>query len=47
MFQTVNNVTADMAVTTIVARFSKTSLPDADSSEYESAQNVVSKATVS
>jgi len=47
MFQTVNNVTADMAVMTIVARFSKTSLPDADSSEYESAQNVVSKATVS
>ena len=35
MFQTVNNVTADMAVTTIVARFSKTSLPAADAHGYE------------
>lgn len=34
MFQTVNNVTADMAVTTIVARSSKTSLLAADARGY-------------
>ncbi len=34
MFQTVNNVTADMAVTTIVARSSKTSLLAADAHGY-------------
>ena len=39
MFQTVNNVTADMAATTIVARFSKTPLSVVDSGGYEGEQD--------
>jgi hypothetical protein len=44
MFQTVNNVTADMAATTIVARFSKTPLPVVDSVGVEAEQNAVGEA---
>jgi proton glutamate symport protein len=44
VFQTVNNVTADMAATTIVARFSKTPLPVVESAGYEKGQNSVGEA---
>ena len=47
MFQTVNNVTADMAATTIVARFSKTPLPVVDSGGYEGEHNTVGEAMLS
>jgi proton glutamate symport protein len=47
MFQTVNNVTADMAATTIVARFSKTPLPLVVSGGYDGEHNTVGEAMLS
>ena len=47
MCQTVNNVTADMAATTIVARFSNTPLPVVDSGGYEGEHNTVGDAMLS
>ena len=47
MFQTVNNVTADMAATTIVTRFSKTRFAVVDSGGYEGEQDTVSDAMLS
>jgi len=47
MFQTVNNVTADMAATTIVARFSNTPLPVANSGGYKGEPNTMGEAMLS
>ena len=47
MCQTVNNVTADMAATTIVARFSKTPRLVVDSPGYEDEHNTVGEVMLS